>query len=251
MDQTREHPLVDEGADVLPGSEPARRRSTLLTVAAVCVVAASLAVVGWVNSSLRDAASDGRRYSVVEPPPLSTPSATPASPQPLVPLLSPEPTTASPSRSTPRSKPATRSAPPSSPRPPTPAATGPAGAVSGYLGRCLHVPGDHALDGVPVEMAACSGSSGERWTIASDGTVRALGKCLEVPGGQPADGTRIQISACRGGPAQLWVFTAGRDLINPAADRCLDVRGFNFTEGAAVQLWTCTGAANQKWSIPA
>ena len=242
MDRTREHTtLAIQGAGALPG----RRRSTLLTVVAVCVVAASLAVVAFVGSTMRarDTATDGRRYSVVEQPPVATPSAPRVTPQPLVPLLPPEHITAKPTRSKSPSPHPSRSA--------TPAVTGPAGAVSGYLGKCLHVPGENGIDGIPVEMAACSGSAGERWTIASDGTVRALGKCLEVPGGQTADGTRIQISACRGGPAQLWVFTAGRDLVNPAADKCLDVRDFNVTDGAGLQLWTCTGAANQKWSIPA
>jgi ricin-type beta-trefoil lectin protein len=249
MDRTREHTLAVEGAGVVPGRGPARGRSTLLTVVAVCVVAASLAVVAWVNASLRDAAADGRRYSVVETPQLAPPRATPASPQPLVPLLPPDPKTASAAPSPSRSK--APSARPSSSRPATPPATGPAGAVTGYPGKCLHVPGDNGLDGIPVEMVTCGASPGERWTMASDGTVRALGKCLEVAGGQTADGTRIQISACRGGPAQVWVFTAGRDLVNPAADKCLDVQDFNVADGAALQLWTCTGAPNQKWSIPA
>jgi hypothetical protein len=201
------------------GERIARPHRTLLTAAAVCVIAASLAVVGWVHSGIRDALPDGRRYSVVEP--------SASSPQPLVPMLPAEPIPAG-------------SSPP-----------GPAGAISGFAGKCLHVPGNHALDGLPVEMTACDGSAGERWAMASDGTVRALGKCLEVLGDQTADGTRVQIAACRGGAGQQWRYTAGRDLVNPAADKCLDVKDFNAGDGAALQLWTCAGSANQKWSVPA
>jgi hypothetical protein len=240
MDRTDEHAL----AAGPPG--PARGRPTLLTVTAVCVIAASLAVVGWVHSTMREDASDGRRYALVEPP---TPAETRTSPQPLVPLLPPDPTTAGIVRSSPPRSRSAKPAPP--PATSKPAVTGPAGAISGYAGKCLHVPGDNPVDGIPVEMTACDGSAGERWVMASDGTVRALGKCLEALGDQTADGTRIQISACRGGAAQQWRVTAGRDLVNPDADKCLDVKDFNAADGAALQLWTCVGGVNQKWSVPA
>jgi hypothetical protein len=237
MNRTGEQTRAVERAAGPPDMRPARARSTLLTTAAVCVIAACLAVVGWVHSSMRDAADESRRYAVAEPP---APAAT--SPQPLVPLLPPDATGKGVARSAKPLRTATSR--------PVPAVTGPAGAISGYAGKCLRVPGDHPVDGIPVEMTACDASAGQRWIMARDGTVRALGKCLEVLGGQAADGARIQVAACRGGAAQQWRFTAGRDLVNPAADKCLDVKDFDAADGAALQLWTCAGSANQKWSVP-
>jgi hypothetical protein len=219
---------------------PSRSRPTLATTAAVCVIAASLSVVGWIHSTGRESVSEGGRYAVVETPPEIR-----ASPQPLVPLLPPDPATdRHPRTSTRPSKVAT-------PRRATPAVTGPVGAISGYAGKCLHVPDGEVVDGIPVEMTSCDGSRGEQWTMASDGTIRALGKCLGVVGDQVADGTRVQVGACRGAQGQRWRFTAGRDLTNPHADKCLDVKDFNPLDGASLQLWTCTGSVNQKWSRPA
>jgi hypothetical protein len=100
-------------------------------------------------------------------------------------------------------------------------------------------------------MAGCDGSDSEQWTMASDGTIRALGKCLEVNGDQAADGARVQLGACRGRPGQQWTAAAGRDLTNPSSRKCLDVKDFNLLDGAALQLWECVGGINQKWSVPA
>lgn len=129
--------------------------------------------------------------------------------------------------------------------------TGPVGAISGYAGKCLQVPGDNPADGIPVEMTGCVGSPGEQWTMGSDGTIRAFGKCLGVVGDQSVDGAGVQLTTCHGDSGQQWRFTAGRDLVNPQADKCLDVKDFNPIDGALLQLWTCVGSANQKWSVPA
>jgi hypothetical protein len=250
MDRTDEHTLAVQGAAGLPDPGPAGNRSTLLTAAAVCVMAAALAIVGWAHSTMRDAA-DGGRYSVVETPP-GPPRATATSPQPLVPLLPPGPTSRGEARTgSARPRSATPTPRAATSKPAAPAVTGPAGMISGYAGKCLHVPGNNPLDGMPIEMTACDGSAGERWTMASDGTIRALGKCLDVMGDPAADGARIQLFACRGTAGQQWRFTAGGDLINPGAGKCLDVRDFNLGDGAALQLWTCVGGVNQKWSVPA
>jgi hypothetical protein len=223
-----------------------RSRQTLVTAAAVCVIAASLSVMGWIHS--RESAAPGGRYAVVDTPPDAAPQ-TRVSPQPLVPLLPPD---LNAKTGSPRSKPA--SAAPSgraaTSRPST-RVTGPVGAIAGYPGRCLHVPGDNPLNGVPVEMTSCDADPGQLWTMASDGTIRAFGKCLTVAGDLTVNGTGVQLSACRGSAGQQWRFTTGRDLVNPHADKCLDVKDFTLTDGALLQVWTCVGGPNQKWSVPA
>jgi Ricin-type beta-trefoil lectin domain len=240
-------PVVHRGT-----GSPTSRRQTLTTAAAVCVIAASLAVVGWINWTVGQSSPPGGRYAVVDAPPDAAGSRPPdvrSSPQPLVPLLPPDRATGPKTGSSSR-KPTSPAGRGTTPRPTAPV-TGPAGAISGYAGKCLHVPGDKPVDGIPVEMIGCDGGPGERWTVASDGTVRAFGKCLEIVGDQVVDGAAVRLSTCNGGPGQQWRFTAGRDLVNPKADKCLDVRDFNLNDGALVQLWTCAGGPNQKWSVPA
>jgi hypothetical protein len=246
-----------EGNSGRPSAGAGRSHPTLATAAAVCVVAASLSVVGWIHGSTRETVPHGGRYAVVESPPDTTgtlPSDIRTSPQPLVPMLPPDratdrdPRTGSPPSKQAAAKPSNRAA---TSRPATPVVTGPAGVISGYAGRCLHAPGFEPADGTPIQMTACDGSPGERWTMASDGTIRTFGKCLTVADDQAADGTGIQLSTCRGAAGQQWRFTGGRDLVSPQADRCLDVKDFNTGDGALLQLWTCAGSANQKWSVPA
>jgi hypothetical protein len=241
---------IEPGSDVAEPRAPrhGRRRQTLVVVAAVCVIAASLSVMGWIHSM--ESAPPGGRYAVVDiPPDAALPPQTRVSPQPLVPLLPPDRDAKT---ASPRNKPAT--AAPSgraSASRPSARVTGPVGAIAGYPGRCLDVPGENPLDGVPVEMTSCDGSPGELWTMASDGTVRAFGKCLTVAGDQAANGTGVQLSACHGSAGQQWRFSTGRDLVNPHADKCLDVKDFTLTNGALLQVWTCVGGPNQKWSVPA
>jgi hypothetical protein len=245
---------VDSGDQpAAPGPMPGRLRPTLTTAAAVCVVAASLSVVGWIHTTTGVSAPPGGRYAVVDTPPDAGGSGPPrvrASPQPLVPLLPPDrdgdPKTGSqPSRAAPATSPGRAAS-----SRPAAHVTGPAGVISGYPGKCLHVPGDKPGDGIPVEIRACDGSPGENWAMASDGTVRAFGKCLGVAGDQALNGTVVQLSACRGTAGQQWRSTAGRDLVNPHAGKCLDVKDFTITDGAVVQIWTCVGGPNQKWSVP-
>jgi hypothetical protein len=237
-----------------PRPEPSRIRPTLATSAAVCVIAASLAVVGWIHSAARESVPQGGRYAVVETSP-GAPSDAGASPQPLVPLLPPDrsaggiPRTGAASRKPAAATPSGRA---SASRSAAPVETGrPVGAISGFAGKCLHVPGNNPVDGIPVEMTACDGNPGEQWTMASDGTIRAFDKCLSLLGEPAADGAAVQLSTCRGATGQQWRFTAGRDLVNPQADKCLDVKDFNPGDGALLQVWTCAGSINQKWSVPA
>ncbi|MGH3648799.1 MAG: lectin [Micromonosporaceae bacterium] len=129
------------------------------------------------------------------------------------------------------------------------AASAPSGPISGLGGKCVDVAGAATADGTRVQLYTCNGTAAQRWTIGSDGTVRALGKCLDVSGGSSADGTRVQLWSCNGTAAQRW--TIGSDGTVRALGKCLDVTGWNTADGTPLQIWSCTGGANQKWTVPA
>jgi hypothetical protein len=125
------------------------------------------------------------------------------------------------------------------------------GPITGFAGKCVDVAGANSADGTQVQLYTCNSTGAQQWTVAGDGTLRALGKCLDVAGGGTGNGTRVQLYTCNSTGAQQWIYTSGSDIVNPQANKCLDVTGVNSADGTPLQIWDCTGGANQKWSIPA
>ncbi|MFD5073915.1 lectin [Streptomyces sp. NPDC058371] len=121
--------------------------------------------------------------------------------------------------------------------------------ISGLGGKCVDVAGASSANGTPVQIYDCNGSTAQKWTVSSDGTIRALGKCLDVTGNGTADGTTVQLWDCTGGPNQKWAVSSANDIVNIQANKCLDVTGGSSANSTRLQIWTCTGAANQKWSV--
>ncbi|MDX2524439.1 carbohydrate-binding protein [Streptomyces europaeiscabiei] len=130
--------------------------------------------------------------------------------------------------------------------PPTPGV----GPIVGLAGKCLDVRDGGSADGTAVQISSCTGSAGQRWTVAPGSTVKALGKCLDVNGNGTADGAKVQLWSCNGGANQNWQANPDGSLRNPQAGKCLDVSGANSSDGTLVSLWTCHGGANQKWTLP-
>jgi beta-glucanase (GH16 family) len=121
--------------------------------------------------------------------------------------------------------------------------------IRGLAGKCVDVAGANPANGTPVQLYDCNGTAAQRWTVGSDGTIRALGKCLDVTGNGTADGTAVQLWDCTGGPNQKWTVTGAHDVVNPRANKCLDATGNNSANGTRLQIWTCTGGADQKWTV--
>ncbi|MFG2357803.1 ricin-type beta-trefoil lectin domain protein [Streptomyces sp. NPDC048521] len=114
--------------------------------------------------------------------------------------------------------------------------------------RCITVVGGQGKDGSPLEIRDCTGSAAQKWTIRSDGTIRAFGLCMDLAGASTANGTVIQLAYCNGGPAQRFDLNFRHDLVNVPADKCVDVTDAQTANGTRLQLWNCNGHDNQKWS---
>ncbi|MFC9096333.1 MULTISPECIES: RICIN domain-containing protein [unclassified Streptomyces] len=121
--------------------------------------------------------------------------------------------------------------------------------ITGLAGKCVDVAGANPANGTAVQLYDCNGTTAQKWTVGSDGTVRALGKCLDVVGNGTADGSKVQLWDCTGGPNQKWTVTGARDIVNPQANKCLDVTDNNSANGTRLQIWSCSGGANQKWTV--
>jgi beta-glucanase (GH16 family) len=127
---------------------------------------------------------------------------------------------------------------------------GKTGTITGIGGKCVDVANANMANNTPIQLATCNGNNAQKWTVGSDGTIRALGKCLDVTGGSTADGAAVDLYDCNGTNAQKWTVTAAKDITNVGANKCLDATGFSSADGTRLQTWTCGGGANQKWNAP-
>jgi glucosylceramidase len=127
----------------------------------------------------------------------------------------------------------------------------PTGPITGIAGKCVDVAGASTANGTAVQLFDCNGTSAQQWTVATDGSLRALGKCMDIASGGTANGTQVQLFDCNGTGAQHWTATAAHDLVNPASGRCLDATGPSSANGTRLQIWDCSGGTNQRWAIPA
>ena len=131
--------------------------------------------------------------------------------------------------------------------PPPSGATGPIS--SGYAGKCVDVAGANTTNGTPVQLYDCNGTNAQNWTVASDGSLKALGKCMDVTGGLTTNGTKVQLYDCNGTGAQKW-HASGKTLVNDQSGRCLDATGPSSANGTRLQIWDCFGSTNQQWTLP-
>ncbi|MER8186533.1 GH92 family glycosyl hydrolase [Kitasatospora sp. NPDC094015] len=115
--------------------------------------------------------------------------------------------------------------------------------------RCLDVGPDGSADGAPAREATCDGGAGQRWTVARDGTLRALGRCLDVSGSRSDPGAPVQLWHCNGTGAQQWWPRADGSLVAAPSGLCLGP-----ADGAAgdtgLRLRECGRAGGRQWQVP-
>ncbi|GAA2831161.1 hypothetical protein GCM10010441_64660 [Kitasatospora paracochleata] len=122
------------------------------------------------------------------------------------------------------------------------------GPVTGPGGGCLDVDGGRTDNGAAVRLQDCDGSAAQQWTLASDGSLRALGKCLDVDHSGTADGTAVQLWDCNGTGAQQWWPQADGSLRNTPSPHCLDAPDGTTATDTRLRLWQCNGTAAQRWT---
>jgi len=253
-------PVVSHRADAtvpiaLPVAAPARgRRRVLVLAGAGVALVIALAGAGFAALQTGD---DHSTVGALPADPVSagnaptpSPSATTAPGKSTTrPALVPPPVVTTTASRPPASRPAATRAT-TKPAPTSPAATMslvPAvdrvGPITGAGGLCLDLNGGVPADDNHVQVFVCNGSDAQRWTLASDGTLRVAGKCAQVV----ADAT-VHIIGCDGRPAAQWRAGPSRALVN--AGRCLTDPRAGAASGTGVVVATCTGSAGQQWSLP-
>jgi hypothetical protein len=147
--------------------------------------------------------------------------------------------------------------------PPRPSAVAPAGApppwpvptraVTGAVTQgafCLHHSGSGTSDASPVEMRQCDNTDAQRWTFATDGTVRVFGKCLRPVGGASAYDTKLELWDCDGTASQQWLRGLDDSVVHPASGACLENPPSGDAAGSRPRLGVCGNGPGQRWNLP-
>ncbi|MFC0033902.1 glycosyl hydrolase family 18 protein [Micromonospora chaiyaphumensis] len=133
----------------------------------------------------------------------------------------------------------------------TPPPSGRTGPITGIGGKCVDVAAAGTANGTAIQLYTCNGTAAQSWTVAGDGTLRALGKCADIASGSTANGAKVQLWDCNGTGAQVWQAQSNGTLRNPQSNKCLDATDNSSANGTRLQIWDCFGGANQVWRLPA
>lgn len=114
-------------------------------------------------------------------------------------------------------------------------------------GKCLaDRPG---ASGPAAQIEPCGQTPGQRWTIASDGTISHAGACLAaltLPGGKITAALR----SCDNRLAQIWQQTWFGGLASAQTGLCLTDPNASLANGTAAVLDGCAGTQRQAWTLP-
>jgi Ricin-type beta-trefoil lectin domain/Putative Ig domain len=132
------------------------------------------------------------------------------------------------------------------------AALGPVGQIRLALGgKCLNDPGDRTANGTRLVLWNCQSGSEQRWTIASDGTIRVHGRCLDIAGSDGFAGQPVLLEPCGGSAREKWVQGTAGELVNPGSGLCLTDPGSSTANGAVPAMGTCRRTPSATWTLPA
>ena len=118
-------------------------------------------------------------------------------------------------------------------------------------GKCLQDPGGRTANGTRVELEGCVSGATERWTVASDNTVRANGHCLNIAGSGSTNGRQLQLWNCNGSTRQVWLQESAGQLVNPASGLCVTDPGSSRNNGVTPTMGACHARSSEQWTLPA
>ncbi|MFG3292630.1 ricin-type beta-trefoil lectin domain protein [Streptomyces sp. NPDC048179] len=121
-------------------------------------------------------------------------------------------------------------------------------ALSGGGKKCIEDAGNSTTAGAKVQINTCGTATGQKWTIATDGTVKVLGMCLDTTGNATTSGTLVVIDTCKTDATQKWKLTTTGTLVSNANTAlCLTDPGASATNATQLTVATC-GGSGQTWT---
>ncbi len=132
----------------------------------------------------------------------------------------------------------------------------PTGQITGIGDKCADDSGSGTAAGNPVILFHCTAGANQRWTLPSDGTIRALGRCLDAVHRSDSayTGYRAVLNPCDGSSTQKWSYERNGFLKNTGLPgRCLDAYASVTTDGNPLVVDTCANSRpnqqNQIWAL--
>jgi hypothetical protein len=129
---------------------------------------------------------------------------------------------------------------------------GPSPFTSGVPGMCMTY--GHTNPGAPVYIAACNGSSGQKFGLGLD-TLDGFnaiegpgGKCISVTNDGTLDGSVLVLGPCAADLSEYWMVGADGTLLNALSEKCLADPSNSTASGKQLVLEDCYGAAGEIWA---
>jgi hypothetical protein len=126
----------------------------------------------------------------------------------------------------------------------------PSGPITGYRGKCVDDAAGSTANGNKIDLATCTGTAAQTWTVQTNNTLTVVGKCMDIRGASSKNGAMIQLWPCNGGWNQVWVPQSNGELVNPHSGKCLNDPRYSRVDGTQLILWSCTATANEVWHLP-
>jgi hypothetical protein len=222
-------------------SQDGRQMAWLIGAGLALIVATVVTIVTlWPGSDENPSAAAPPGESAWPAPAASAPPA-PSSATPSTSVRS-SPSRSASSSPTPAPSSARPSPPPSLPPSATlapPPAADRVGPIIGPGGNCLDVSAGIVLPGSAVAVRGCNGTLSQRWTVATDGTLRVGGSCAEAGGSG-----QVTVGLCGDAASAQWRSGAGGTMVNMGSGQCLTASADN-----RVRVAGC-GAGGQAWTLP-
>ena len=118
------------------------------------------------------------------------------------------------------------------------------GTIRSYEDLCLEATGAGTGGDSAVGVAGCDGTEAQRWTLSTDGTLRAGGRCALA-----MTDRSVRIGPCDGRTGARW-RTDRQTVVDEATARCLTAPPAAGRSGIAVTVTTCSGSPRQQWVLP-
>ncbi|MER5867587.1 ricin-type beta-trefoil lectin domain protein [Kitasatospora sp. NPDC002040] len=114
-------------------------------------------------------------------------------------------------------------------------------------GRCLDNWG--AQNGADLRLYDCWNGPGQKFTFATDGTLRTGGRCVSTKDNALGWGTTATITDCTGAGGQIWTYRTDGSLYNPAGNVCLELPGMQDANALIVGVWGCANYNHHRWNL--
>jgi hypothetical protein len=119
-------------------------------------------------------------------------------------------------------------------------------------GKCLRDPSGETANGTGVQIGTCASGAAQRWTVASDGTIRVNGRCLDIAGRGSSAGRPLDLWSCgNASPRQAWTQGSDGELVNPPSGLCVTDPRSSRKNGTVPVMGTCHVRSYEQWTLPA